>query len=265
MRTLAISLAVVFLVASVGAASDGMTIVSKFTNSDGKSGTSTSYIAEDHVRWATGDADVIVNAKTGEMITLDHKKKTYFVMTRKDIDDMAAMMKEKMNSPEMKQAQDAMKNLPPEQRKKMESMMGSMFTLDVQKEGSSRTIAGYKCENWIISIGQFSKTEECVSKDVKMPMRAWDAYKSLADAMKTMMSSMRMMGVDMEKMQAQMKKINGIPLASKTTVSVMGRTSTNTTEVTAIRNGAIPDSAWAIPAGYTKTESPMTKAMARAR
>src|ERR1041385_9200951 len=157
MKTIAISIAILFLAASFCVAAQGLTIVSKTTHDDGTTATTTSYITEDHVRWSAGDAEMIIDGKTGTMTTLDSKKKQYFVTTQADIEAMAAKMKERMNSPEMQRAQEAMKNLPPEQQARMKSMMGSMLTVNVEKAGGSRTIAGYKCDNWIVSIGQLSR------------------------------------------------------------------------------------------------------------
>jgi hypothetical protein len=62
-------------------------------------------------------------------------------------------------------------------------------------------------------------------------------------------------------MQEKFKDMRGIPLAHTSTVSIMGHTTTTSSEVTEIRKGPIPPSAWQIPAGYTKVDSPMMKAL----
>ena len=261
MRPFAISSAILFLGASICAAAQGLTIVSKTTN-NGESSTTTSYISEDHARFAAGEVDVIIDGKTSQMTTLDSRKKTYYVTTKQDIDALAAKVHEQMNSPEMKRAQEAMKNLPPEQRKRMEAAMGAMMSTNVEKVGTSRTIAGYKCDDFIMTIGQLSKTEECVTNDLKFPPQVWTMYRNFADSMKSLMGPM---GANVTAMREQMMKIKGFPLVSKTTVSVMGRSSVTSTEVTEIRNGSIPASAFEIPAGYTRIDNPMTKMMARGR
>ena len=69
--------------------------------------------------------EVILDAKSAQMISIDNQKKTYFITTKQDIDALAARIQEQMNSPEMQRAQEALKNLPPEQRQRIESMMGS--------------------------------------------------------------------------------------------------------------------------------------------
>ena len=174
MRVLAISFAIILLTVSICAASQGLTIVSRMTRDDGTTTTMTSYIAEDHARWSGGaEGEMIIDAKNGEMIMINNGKKTYSVITKKDLQEMSARVQEQMNSPEMKRAQEAMKNLPPEQRKRMEAAMGSMMTMNVEKIGTTHTIAGYKCEDWVMTMGEMSRTVQCVSTDVKYPPQAW--------------------------------------------------------------------------------------------
>src|SRR2546427_73338 len=264
MRLTIASLASIVLSTALSAIADDLTIVSKATHDGGSPETRTSYISSDHVRISQPDGnEAIFDLKGGQMIMMDGKKKTYYVVTKKDMDAQAAMIQEQMNSPEMKKAQEQMKNLPPDDRKKMESAMAGMFAVDVKKTGTSRTIAGYKCENWNVTIGQFSKSEQCLTNELKFPVQAWDMYRSYADSMKSMMAAFGPMARSMTTMQEQLKKLKGFPLANTTTTSVMGRRSVSTSEVTSIRKGAIPASAWEIPPGYEKVDNPMMKAMAR--
>jgi hypothetical protein len=176
---------------------------------------------------------------------------------------MTAKVQEQMNSPEMKKALEQMNNLPPDQKAKMEAMMGGMFTVTVEKSGTSRKIAGYDCDNWTVAIGQFSKSEECRTTQLKYPAAAWEAYKGVADTMKAMMAAMGPMATGAMKMQEQFKKMKGFPLANTTTTSVMGHKSVIATEVTAVKYGSIPASEFEIPAGYTKVDNPMIKSMER--
>jgi hypothetical protein len=264
MRLTISSLASIVLSTALSAIGNDLTIVSKVTHDGGSPQTMTNYISSDHVRMSQPDGnEAIVDLKGRQMIVMDGKKKTYYVVTKKDMDAQAAMIQEQMNSPEMKKAQEQMKNLPPEDRKKMESAMAEMFAVDVKKTGTSRTIAGYKCENWNVNIGQFSKSEQCFTSELKFPVQAWDLYRSYAESMKSMMAAFGPMARSMTTMQEQMKKLKGFPLANTTTTSIMGRRSVTSSEVTSIKQGAIPASAWEIPAGYKKVDNPMTKAMGR--
>jgi len=156
-----------------------------------------------------------------------------------------------------------MKNLPPEQRKMM-SDFGSGL-VDVEKAGTSRTIAGYSCENWTITMGQFSRSEECLTTTLQFPAQPFALYKRYAESLRSLMSAMSPMGLDYEKMSEQFKKLKGYPLAVSTTVDVMGHRSATQSEVVEIKRTPIPASAWQIPAGYTKVESPMRKALEGSR
>src|SRR5207247_457035 len=114
--------------------------------------------------------------------------------------------------PKVTRAQEAMKNLQPDQRKQMEAAMGSMFTFDVQKLGNSRKIAGYNCDEWSVTMGQMSKTVECVSTEVKFPPLAWNMYKSFTDSMKSLTTAMGPMAANTEKLQGPLQKTKGFPL-----------------------------------------------------
>jgi hypothetical protein len=66
-------------------------------------------------------------------------------------------------------------------------------------------------------------------------------------------------------MQQKMKALTGFPLATTVTTSVMGRATSMSTEVTEVRKGPIPASAWEVPAGYTKVENPLLKGFGAGR
>lgn len=261
MRFLIRALAVLLLSTGLSVSAQDLTIVSKVTHDGGAPETSVSYISRDHVRTSHGDGkESIVDFQTGQMTTMDTKKKTYYVTTRADMDAFAAKMQEQMNSPEMKKAQQEMKNLPADQQKKMDSAMEGMFEVDVRDMGTTRKIAGYTCENWKMTMGQFSRSEECLTSELKFPPQAWDMYRGFADNMKSMMAAFGPMAKSATKMQEQFKKMKGYPLANTSTTEIMGHKTVIATEVVEVKHGPIPSSAWEIPAGYTKIDNPMLKA-----
>ncbi len=247
--------------AAAAAVAQDLTIISKVTHDGGAPETRVGYMTRDHIRSVQGDGkEFILDSATGQMTVLDGTKKTYYLITRKDLDEMAAAMKERMNSPEMKKAQEAMERMSAEDRKKMEDVMGGMFAFNARKTGTRRKIAGYSCEDWILTMGQISTTEECLTSELQFPPQAWEMYRSFADSMKTMMAAFGPMAKNIAKMQEQFKQMRGYPLANRTTMDVMGHRSVTATEVVEIRRTPIPASAWEIPAGYTKVDNPMKKA-----
>jgi hypothetical protein len=255
--------ALIALAAGAPLLAQDLTIISKASSDKTPPETTTSYLSRDHIRMASGQGrETITDFKTGEMTTLDSKKKTYYVTTKQDMEQAAAKMKERMDSPEMKKAQEGMKNMTPEQRKQMEGAMGGiMGAFEVKKTGPNRKIAGYGCETWEITMGEMSKTVECLSTELQIPVQAWEMYRSYADSLKSMMAALGPMAKDIEKMQEKFKELKGYPMASETTIKVMGYSNRTTTEVIEVKKGSIPASAWEIPAGYTKIENPMLRAL----
>src|SRR5262249_40122747 len=123
----------------------------------------------------------------------------------------------------------------------------------------------YNCEEWTITFGQFSKTVECVSTEVPIPLQSWDSFREFSDNMRSMMASMGPMGKGMGDLSEKMKNIKGLPLWTNRSTSMMGHSSSPVTEVTEIKKGAIPASAWQVPADYKKVDNPMVKALSGAR
>jgi hypothetical protein len=253
------------LSSSLPALAEDLTIVSKVTRDANPPATATSYIASDHVRMSQGDdREFMLDFASGNMTILDGKKKEYSVITPKDIEAMKARMQEQMKKaePQMQKMQEQMQKMPPEMRAKMEKMMGGMAaSVSVQKGPGTRTIAGYPCQEWTISMGGMSTTKQCNTTALPFPVQAWDRYKDFADSMKSMFGSMGPMAKGFADMQEKFREMKGIALATQTTTSVLGKTSVTSSEVTEIKKGAIPASAWQIPAGYKKVESPMTKGL----
>lgn len=261
MRLVLCTIAGLLFSAVVPVPAQDLTIVSRVSRDGGPPRTSVSYMSRDRVRMAHGDGnEAIVDFKSGSMTTLDAKKKTYYVTTRQELDALAATMKERRNSPEMKDARKAMKNLPAEDQKKMDAAMEGMFAVNVEKTGGTRRIAGYTCENWTMTMGQMSRSQECLTNEVQFPAQAWDMYRGFAESMKSVMTAFGPMARSAAKMQDQLKKMKGFPLASTTTVDVMGHKTVIASEVTEVKRGPIPASAWEIPAGYRKVDNPMLKA-----
>jgi len=223
---------------TIPALADDLTITSRVTAADGKTSTAVSYFSKDHVRMVDGEGpETSFDMATGQMPSIDPKTKTYYVQTREDIDRMVATLQATMNSPEMK------KHMPADR-----------FNFKVQNTGTTRKIAGFACELWTISAGTSSNIENCLTNDLPFPPHMWDTYRKFSEQMSSALGSMAASGANMK---AEMMKMKGYPLSTKSTLDIMGHKTVMGTEVTAIRQGSIPSSAWAIPAGYTKVANPM--------
>jgi hypothetical protein len=254
-------LAVLALALALPALADDLTIVSRVSRGDEPPTTATSYLTADRLRITQPDGrEFMADMKSGDITMVDGRKKQYSVITKQDLEQLKARMQQQMNSPEMQKAQEQMKNLPPEVQKRMQGAMGGiMSSITVQKTGTTRKVAGYTCENWTVSFGQLSRTEQCMSTELPLPAQAWDSYRDFYRDMMGMMGAAGPMAKSLSDMREKMKDMKGFPMAVTTTTSMMGKPSTTTTEVTEVKRGPIPASVWQVPAGYTKVDNPLVK------
>jgi hypothetical protein len=251
LRFLALTIFAATGTASVACMADDLTVVSNVTTNGQPGGTQTSYISSDHIRHSESKGnDVIIDLKSGAMTNIDGKKKTYYVMTKEDMDAMQAAMAARMNDPKMKQAMAMMQG--------MSSSMAS--STEVKKTGVTRKVAGYACEEWLITMGSMMSMTECVTNDFKYPVQSWAALADFQESMRKSMSfgPSAKSGADYAE---KMKSIKGFPVASTTTVDAGVMKTTTATEVTNVSRTPIPASTWDVPAGFTKVENPMLKSL----
>jgi hypothetical protein len=164
---------------------------------------------------------------------------------------MQAKMNEKMNDPKMKQAMAAMQG--------MGSSMAS--STEVKKTGVSRKVAGFACEEWAITMSAMMTMTECVTNDIKYPVQSWAALMEFNESMRKSMSGFGPPPKTGEDLAEKMKSIHGFPVATSTVIDAGITKITNTSEVTEVRHTPIPDSTWQVPAGFTKVDNPMMKAL----
>jgi hypothetical protein len=230
---------------------DDLTVVSNVTTNGQPGGTQTSYISSDHIRHSESKGnDVIIDLKNATMTNIDGKKKTYYVMTKQDMETMQAAMAARMNDPKMKQAMAMMQG--------MSSSVAS--STEVKKTGVTRKVAGYACEEWLITMGGMMSMTECVTNDFKYPVQSWAALADFQESMRKSMSfgPSAKSGADYAE---KMKAIKGFPVATSSIVDVGVVKTTTTSEVTEVSRSAIPASTWDVPAGFTRVENPMLKAL----
>lgn len=223
---------VVVGVAAAAAAGD-LTIVSKVTAAKGEATTSTTYITPERMRMSDGVNDTIVDLAAGKLVAIDHKKKSYYETTFEEMQKYFAQLNEMLTSNPM-----------------MESMMGKVADVQVQKTAETREILGYTCTKHVLSMGEKFKEILWVTPDLKMPVTYYDASK-MSYAM------MGPMAGRFEKMLDEMKKIDGFPLATDVDMKMMGMDASSRSEVIEISKADISNDTFAVPAGYKKTKSPM--------
>src|SRR5262245_1862090 len=207
------SVAVAF---SAAASAEDLTIVSKVKSGDKPAETRTSWISSDHMRVQNPDGgEFMADYASGNITIIDGRKKEYFVMTRQDMEAASAQMQAQMKEMEAK-----MQSLPPEIREKMAGAMGGFAqAVDVKKGTGGRTVAGYACENWIVSVGTVVKNEQCITTQIQFPMPAYDAMKSFSAGFGASNPMAKSMGPMVEKF----KDMKGFPVYTSSTTSILGK------------------------------------------
>jgi len=224
---------------AVPASAEDLTITMKST--DGS--TATHYFTKDRIRMNSGKTDTMLDFASGKITTIDHQKKEYSEMTVAEIDaamqGMAAQMEQ------------AMASIPPQMREKMAGMMGGAAAEVTVTKGASKTIAGYPCQTYTVTMGTTMTMESCNSTALTPPFDPAN-FQKLSRVTVPMIQGM-------DKMFKKMTEIQGIALANHTTVSVMGRKNDTATEATEVKKGAVSAEVFTTPSGYKLVESPMKK------
>jgi hypothetical protein len=237
MRHFAVKVALVGTVTVMGAAlaaADDLTVVSK-TTVGGTATNTTSYFTAGKFRTGDANTDTIVELGTGAMTFVDHKKKEYWQTSQAEMQAMFTQLDEQMKG------MGGMGGL-------MEKMMGGpMPDVVVTKGTNARTIAGYPTEHWVVTAGDW-KYELWAANGLELPTSYWEAAKAP-------FATMGPLARRFSKMFDAMRQVKGFPLASNFTYK-MGKTMTTSTEATEVKKGAIAATAFAVPAGYKKKDSP---------
>jgi hypothetical protein len=186
---------------------------------------------------------MILRMDQEKIYTVDPAKKTYSEMTFADMEAYAKKAGEKMA-----QYREKMKNMPPEQRKQIEAMTGMMGgtegPVEISATGEKKSVDGFSCAKYVMKRGGKEMMTLWVTKDVA----GFDNLrKDWMEFGKRMAALTNMSGLG-----DAYQKIDGFPM--ETDMDIMGKM---TTVVTKVEKRTTPAGEFSVPAGYTKTESPL--------
>ena len=226
---------------------------------DTESGAVTSqYFTKEKMRRNGPESDSIVEYASGKIISIDHKKKEYSEFT---LAEAEARMKEASAEMEKQSAQmqEQMKNMPPEVREKMEKMMGGVAESITVTKGGTRKVAGYDCQEYLITMGTSMKQNTCNTAALKFPVPELELkrFSSFAAGAASMANNPMFKGA--AKLGEKMKEVQGFALAETTTFSMLGKTKTTGREAVEVKQGPVDPAAFALPVGYKKVTSPLLK------
>jgi hypothetical protein len=226
-----------------GRAHAGVTVVMQ----RGAAATSTLYIEGDKMRAenpgaANRPSTVIIDAAGKRFLMINETEKTYFEMTEAEMKARRAEMEEKV------------KSLPPEQRKRIEQMMGGAPgekspELKFERTGEKKTVNGFDCDVYHVLDGSTPKEEDCLAPwSAKMLQRSdFAGLRKFAEEMA------KDAGVAGRQMFQQFDKYPGFPVLRHPLEPGQHEDE----ELKSVKRGSIPAAMFAVPAGFTKKESPM--------
>jgi hypothetical protein len=220
--------------ATLPALAEDLTIVSTVRLGKDRTATATQYLSGDKTRTSNGDTDTIMNYATGAMTMIDNRKKEYYETTAAEMAAMFDQFRQVGANP-------------------LGGLLGGKISdVSVQKVEGTKKVAGYDCEHYILSMGDDMKFDIWAAPDLKAPQQYYDASKAPYAAMGPM-------GARFEKMFEEMKRVKGFPLSTGINAKIMMLKIDTLSEATDVKTGSIPASAFDIPAGYRKKDSPFNK------
>ena len=204
-----------------------------------------------HVPKGDDEQTIIVRLDKEVMYTLHPKDKTYSEMTFAELEKFMQQMTSRSDS-KMAALQEKMKNMPEEQRKMMEKMMGNRMpgkakesVIEVTNAGEKKSISGYSCTKFVVTQDGNEMMQMWTTKEVKI----FDAMrKDFEEYSKRMASMSPMMG---KGYLDAMRKIEGFPIETQ-----MGDI---VTVITKVEKRSNPGSEFEVPAGYTKVKSKLAE------
>ena len=193
---------------------------------------------------------IIVRLDKERFYMVNPNDKTYSEMTFTEMEEGAKKAGEQMDK-RMAEMQEKMKDMSEEQRKMVEKMMGSMGgksaaeVVEVNGPSEKKTINGWACGKYVATSNGKDLLTMWTTNDVKgfESMRAdWEQFS------RKMVSLSPVGGKGLAQ---AFTKISGFPIQTE----MFGVT----TVVTKIEKKSTPAGQFEVPAGYTKTDSPLKK------
>ena len=233
------------------------------------------YVQQGMVRADNTDGHTAVVFKDNSMYMLDASTKSYRVLDKAAMDQMAGKMNDMIAA-----AQAKMASMPPEQRAAMERAMQGMGQnmpgaaaasktpiYDVQDAGASGSAGGRSCHMWNSTRDGKPTEQLCVVPESSLPgtsevmaaIRSAAAFnQQFLDAMQARGGAAASMAPRSGGFMAQhlnvMQKIGGVPVATRHFDSSTGALAATESVMTQWQQRNIDAAQFAIPAGYTRKE-----------
>ncbi len=191
---------------------------------------------------------MIVRLDREMMYAIDMQKKTYWQMTFAEMEAMMTKAGAKMDAA-MAEMEESLKNMPAEQRKAVEQMMGKQMMglaeggkVDVTATGETKSVVGYACRKYVATRDGEKLVTVWATKDLKSFQNLQKDWKAFNKRLLSMN-----MSVGKPLMEA-FQKFDGFPM--ETTIAGVN------TVVTKVQERPIPETEFEVPAGFKKEDPP---------
>jgi len=261
-QTLIALVAVIALTAAPARAASGVLIAQKVTN--GSTTTTTqSQIEPTRMRSEIASSagrkqTVVFDGAAQVMRMIDDDGKTYTEMSKTDLDRMRGQV-----DGAMAQMQEQLKNMPPEQRARMEALMkgrGAAMTASAGPPTEYKKIGTDKVGRWTCDKYEGTKNGEKVSEVCTVAPSAlgftpadFEVTRQLTEFFKSMMPQAAEGLFSIGSATPNPNAFSGLPVRS---VSFRGGTIQTVSEMTEASRQNFPDALFQVPAGYQKREFP---------
>jgi hypothetical protein len=235
----AAALVFVFAMIAVMPVRADVTVVSHYTLISGDTLTRASYYSSKRVRVTSPDGrEYMFNAKGDSVTVIDHVARSYWTGPRGRADSLA----KSMIVAHRKELTEIAAADPVAWGEKVQAFNDSIQVLETHR---SRKIAGYPCDEWVVTAGSYLVNERWVARGLAMANYG-------PEMQKVVLASIRdNLGRQLMRMMIDMRTKPGLVLAGRATFKTLQNEGTYEFEALQVISAPIPKSAWMIPKGYT--------------
>ena len=231
-------LALAFAVAFAAPAAADYTVITRYTLVDGDTLTRANYYTRKKIRVTSPDGKEFMFDKSSDSVTvIDHVGKRYWTGPRSQADSLATRL---MNA-NREGVPDEAKTDPVAWAEKLQAFNDSIKVEPTMKQ---KKIAGYTCDLWVLTAGQYLRNERWIARSIYFPDYGPEMQKTVLATIKDPM------GRALMRLMIGMRDKEGMTLSGSATFKTLSREGGFSFEALRISNKAIGKDAWALPAGY---------------
>jgi hypothetical protein len=117
-------------------------------------------------------------------------------------------------------------------------------SIQVRATGKQKKVAGYPCDQWLLSAGRFLTNDRWVARSLVVPNYGPEMQKAVLATIKDPL------GRQLMRMLIDMRTKEGMVLSSRTSFQTLGRSGSFDFVAQKVITKPIPKSVWTVPEGY---------------